>query len=172
MENEKQVVMVLANYNYNGDEYEYTRRTLEDNGIGIRIAASELGVCTGVTGTTTDVDLSFTNVAPEDYSGIVFIGGSGVDMYFNNDEALELAKKFFSLNKVVAAICWAPVILARAGVLAQRKATAWDGAKSEIEQAGGNYTGEQVTVDNNIVTAEGPESATQFGQAIAELIGK
>lgn len=172
MEHEKQIVMVLANYDFNEDEYEYTKKALDDDGIGVRIAAGDLGVCTSSTGTTVDVELSFSSINPDDYDGIVFIGGSGVDSYFGNDELLDLVKKFFSSNKIVAAICWAPVILARAGVLAQRKATAWDGAKSELSDAKAMYTGERVTVDNTIVTANGPEAALDFGQAIAQLISK
>ena len=38
MESGNEVLMVLANYNFNDDEYEYTRKALEDNGIGIKMA--------------------------------------------------------------------------------------------------------------------------------------
>ena len=85
-------------------------------------------------------------------------------------DALSLAQKFFNANKVVGAICWAPVILARSGILARRKATCWDGAKDDLVKAGATYTGEKVTVDNTIITADGPESALDFGQTIVKAL--
>ncbi len=170
MESENQVLMVVANYNYNDDEYEYTRKALEDNGIGIKITAAEPGVCTSVTGNSIDVDLSLSSVIVDDYKGIIFIGGPGVDEYFSNDEVLDLARKFFDANKIVGAICWAPIILARSGILAHRKASVWDGAKNDLTKAGGIYTGQKVTIDDLIVTADGPEAALEFGQKIALMM--
>lgn len=172
MQQDRQALMVLPLMNFNQDEYEYTRRALEDNGIRVMIAASELGVCTGVSGITIDADFGFDSIDPDNYDGIVFIGGPGVDAYFSNDKALELANKFFNANKTVGAICWAPVILAKAGILSRRKTTGWDGAKADFENAGAIYTGDKVTVDDVIVTADGPESALKFGQQVAEMINK
>ena len=170
MEAENEVLMILANYNFNDDEYDYTRKALEDNGIGIKIAAGEHGECTSVTGKNVDTDMSLENIIPDNFRAVVFIGGPGVDLYFTNDNALQIAKNFFKANKIVGAICWAPVILARSGILAQRRATSWDGAKADLTAAGAVYTGEKITVDNVIVTASGPESALDFGQQIVSLI--
>ena len=170
MESGNEVLMVLANYNFNDDEYEYTRKALEDNGIGIKIAAGEHGECTSVTGKTVDTDLSLQNVLMDNFRAIIFIGGPGVDSYFTDDYALGLAQKFFKANKIVGAICWAPMILAKAGILAQRKATSWAEAKDEMIAAGAIYTGEKVTVDDMIVTAIGSESALDFGQKIVSMI--
>jgi len=170
MESGNEVIMVLANYNFNDDEYDYTRKALDDNGIEVQIAAAEHGECTSVAGKTVDTDISLQNVTPDNFRAIIFIGGPGVDSYFNDDNALGLAQKFFKANKIVGAICWAPMILAKAGILAQRKATGWDGAKEEMIAAGVIYTGEKITVDNTIVTAIGPESAFDFGQTIVGMI--
>lgn len=171
MEAENEVLMVLANYNFNDDEHDYTQKALEDSGIKIRIAAAEHGECTSVTGKTIDTDISLQNIVPDNFRAIIFIGGPGVDTYFNDDSALNLAREFFKSNKIVAAICWAPVILAKAGILTQRRATCWDGAKNDLVSSGAIYTGEKVTVDGTIVTADGPESALDFGKKIVEMLG-
>lgn len=170
MDSGNEVLMVLANYNFNDDEYEYTRKAMDDNGIAVKIAAAEHGECTSVTGKTIDTDISLQNVIPDNFRAIIFIGGPGVDTYFNDDNALGLAQKFFKANKIVAAICWAPVVLAKAGILAQRKATSWVEAKKDMIAAGAIYTGEKVTVDDVIVTAIGSEAALDFGQTIVGLI--
>lgn len=170
MGSENQVLMVLANYNFNDDEYEYTRKALDDNSIGVKIAAGDPGTCTSVGGKDVEIDLSFQSVIADDFRAIIFIGGPGVDSYFANDDALSLAKKFFDENKVVAAICWASTILARSGVLDHRKATAWEGAKDDLTAAGAVYTGDKITVDSTLITANGPESAFDFGQTIVNML--
>lgn len=170
MESNDQVVMVVANYNFNDDEYEYTRKVLDDNNIKVKIAAGNAGESTSVTGKNIDVDLGLQNIEPVDFRAVIFIGGPGVDSYFANDDALELAKKFLKEKRIVAAICWAPVILARAGILAKRKATVWSGAKEELISAGADYTGDKVTVDGTLITADGPDSALAFGQTIVNMI--
>ena len=53
-----------------------------------------------------------------------------------------------------------------------KKATVWDseGAQATIlEQEGAEYTGEPVTIDGKIVTANGPAAAEEFGQALSVL---
>lgn len=170
MGSENRVLMVLANFNFNDDEYEYTRKMLDDSGIEIKIAAGEPGECISVTGKNVDVDINLSNALPDEYKALIFIGGPGVDSYFTDGDALELAQKFFQEKKIVAAICWAPVILARSGILAGRKATVWNGAKNDLEKAGAIYSGDKVTVDNTLVTADGPDSALDFGQTIVNMI--
>jgi len=162
--------MVLANYNFNDDEYEYTRKMLDDSGVEVKITAGEPGECISVTGKNIDVDTNMSNVLLDDFRAVIFIGGPGVDSYFTNSDALDLAKNFFQEKKIVAAICWAPVILARSGILTGRKATVWDGAKNDLIKAGAIYSGDKVTVDDTIITADGPDSALDFGQTIVNLM--
>ncbi|MEW5760952.1 MAG: DJ-1/PfpI family protein, partial [Candidatus Thermoplasmatota archaeon] len=109
----------------------------------------------------------------EDYDGIIFVGGSGAESYFSNKKALEIAKEGYEKNKVVGAICIAPAILANAGILKAKKATVWNGKYKEILKKGGAiYTGEPVTIDGKIVTANGPQSASSFGKKIVEVLGR
>jgi len=170
MESENEVLMVLANFNFNDDEYEYTKKMFDDNGIEVTIAAAEHEDCASVSGKTVETNVSMQNAVIDNFKAVVFIGGPGVDAYFTDDSALELARNFYNANKIVAAICWAPVILARAGILTGRKATVWEGAITEMQKAGVKLTGEEVTIDGTIVTANGPEAAIAFGQAIVNSI--
>ena len=73
----------------------------------------------------------------------------------------------------MAAICIAPVILAKAGVLRGRKATVWSslmnksGAK-ELKEAGCNVEEKRVVIDGEIVTADGPAVVKEFAEAIID----
>jgi protease I len=74
-------------------------------------------------------------------------------------------------GKVVAAICLAPVILANAGLLNNKKATVAGTEAKTIENNGAIYMGPGVTVDGNIVTANAPKASRLFGKTIIETLG-
>ncbi|MEM2674590.1 MAG: DJ-1/PfpI family protein, partial [Candidatus Hadarchaeales archaeon] len=87
--------------------------------------------------------------------------------------ALSLAKEAAELGKKVCAICIAPVILANAGLLENRKATVWDGEfRRMLEEKGAKYVNKSVVVDGNIITANGPGAASEFGRTIAKELAK
>ena len=68
---------------------------------------------------------------------------------------------------IVAAICAAPIVLAAAGCLEGRPYTCYPGIEKKI---GGNYTGERVVVDGQIITGCGPGASLEFALAIVEKL--
>ncbi|MCS7131535.1 MAG: DJ-1/PfpI family protein, partial [Hadesarchaea archaeon] len=92
--------------------------------------------------------------------------------YFNDERALSIAKDAAKKGKKVGAICIAPIILANAGVLEGKRATVWNGDFVRmLKERGAKYTGKQVEVDGNIITANGPTAAKEFGRTIAKELG-
>ena len=63
-------------------------------------------------------------------------------------------------------------MLARAGVLAGKRATAYPAQSAiiELKRGGATYVVEPVVRDGTIVTASGPEAAAAFGAALATLL--
>ena len=170
MDSEYQVIIFLANQDFKDEEYSGVKEELDSASIGGKIVAPEPGECIGMNGTELTVDMTSDNVNIEDFSGIVYIGGPGIERILNHTGAQTLAKAFFTAGKIVAAICWAPAILARAGVLNGKRATVWDGAKNDLIKGGAQYSGEVLTSDGNIITANGPDAAVIFGQAVAGAV--
>jgi len=72
---------------------------------------------------------------------------------------------------VVGAICIAPGILARAGILKGRKATVFPSEIEALKRNGAFYTALPVVIDGRIVTASGPEAAEEFGKALVKTLG-
>jgi len=66
----------------------------------------------------------------------------------------------------------APAILAKAGILDGKQATSWPGVKADLQSGGAGFTGEDVTIFQNIITADGPDSAKKFGEKIVEALSK
>jgi len=111
-----------------------------------------------------------TEVSIDEYDAVAFIGGPGMAQIVDDDSLQVLAKRFFNSKKLTAAICVAPVILAKADILKGRNATAWSGVKEKLTEVGANYIDKKVIVDGHIITADGPEAAREFGKEIAKRI--
>lgn len=168
----KKALLVIAPENFRDEELFHTKEELEEAGIKTAIASTK-PKARGMLGGTAIADLRLTEVVVENYDAVIFVGGSGSSVYFNDATALSIAKEAFGRGKVVGAICIAPVILANAGVLKGKNATVWDGdLVKQIESKGGKFVKRSVVVDGNVVTANGPQAAREFGKAIARLLGR
>jgi protease I len=166
----KKALLVVAPQNFRDEEYFHTREELEAAGIAVVTASKAVDKANGMMGGTAIVDIGLREAPVADYNAIVFIGGNGSSVYFNDKDAHELAKKAYMGGKVVAAICIAPSILANAGLLRGKKATAYPTEERNLREKGVEYTGEPLTVDGRLITADGPSSAHDFGKAIATTL--
>jgi len=165
----KKVLMIIAPRDFRDEEYFEIRKVLEESGAEVTVANSTGQPSKSMFGKVVNPDKNFYDVDTKDYDAVVFVGGTGSSAYFNNQKALDLAKQFYDSGKVTAAICIAPTILANAGVLSGKKATAFPSERSNVN-AVGTYTGSSVEVDGKIVTGSGPEAAVEFGKKIVETL--
>lgn len=162
----KKILMVVAPKNFRDEEFSEPKEIFEKAGAEVIIASKDVSQATGMFGATAAVDRNLSQVEASDYDAIVFVGGSGAQVYFDAPEAHRLANDAFEQDKVVGAICITPSILANAGILQGKSATAFSSEQENLESKRAIYTGGPVTVDGKIVTASGPEAATAFGQKI------
>lgn len=168
----KKVLIVIAQTGYQDFEYSGTRKGLEDAGFEVVVGSVSAGPCQGKLGGTVDADVALSDVQVSDHDHIAFIGGPGAKALDSDVDALRIARETVAAGKPLGAICIAPRILAAAGVLKGVQATVWneDGEQGKfLESKGAIYTGEHVTVDDMIVTADGPASAEEFGEKLALL---
>lgn len=169
----KKALFIIAPENYQNHEYGATKKMLEDAGIEIVTASQEVGECQGALGGTTEATVALRDVKVQDYEAIVFIGGAGAKVYQHDVQAHLTAQEAVNREKVLAAICIAPVILATAGVLEGKRATVWNGDGKQAElltKNGAVFVDEDVVVDGKIVTGNGPPAAERFGQKILEFL--
>lgn len=169
---EKKVLMVVASKDFRDEEFQEPKKVFEEAGIKVVVASSKLTPSKGYFGAIAKPDILIENINVSEYDAIVFVGGSGASEYYDNPSALKLAKDAFLKNKIVSAICVAPSILANAGVLSGKKATAFSSEKDNLIKKGAVWTGKDVEIDGNIVTADGSNQATKFGNIILRLLLK
>ncbi len=165
----KKVLMVIAPNDFRDEEFFETKEVLEKSNIDITVANSTGQPSKSMFGKIVTPDKNFYDVDTKDFDAVVFVGGTGAAAYLNHKRALELAKEFYDSGKVVSAICIAPTILANAGILNGKKATAYPSQRNSIN-AVGDYTGSNVTVDGKIITGLGPQAAVEFGKKIVEAL--
>ena len=105
-----------------------------------------------------------------DYDMIVLPGGMPGSAHLRDNEKLiaEL-QKFELVGKKVAAICAAPIVLNRAGLLKDKAFTCYDGVQEQI--ADGHYRKETVVVDGQLTTSRGPATALTFAYNLVEQLG-
>lgn len=166
----KKVVMIIAKNDFRDEELLEPKAVLEAKGISVTVASSSLGEAVGALGALAKIDMTIDNVNPSDFDAVIFIGGSGASEYWDSPVAHNIAKSAAEGKKIVAAICIAPVTLANAGLLSGKRATVWASEAETLKQAGAVYTGKEVEIDGNIVTANSPGAAKKFGEAIAEKL--
>ncbi|MDR0823268.1 MAG: DJ-1/PfpI family protein [Endomicrobium sp.] len=166
----KKTVFVVAPEIFRDEEYFDPKQVLEYAGIEVITASLKLGELKGKLGRNTTADILLKDVKEKDFDAIIYVGGGGASVYFDNADALKLAKEFFTAGKITASICIAGVILANAGILKGKKATAFIDGKDTLLKGGADFTGKAVEIDGNIITANGPAAAGDFGKAILERI--
>ena len=166
----KRVLLVIAPSNFRDEELFDSKAALEQSGAETTIASRQTGTITGMLGGKAEATLALADVNPADFDAVVFIGGTGASAYFDDGTAQQIAKDAVSQGKVVAAICIAPSILANAGLLDGKDATAFESEAGNLKAKGADYTGKAVTVDGKLITGNGPGAARQFGQEIAKAL--
>ncbi len=170
----KTILLVVAQKDYQPLEYGVPKDVLESNGVKVITVSNQTGVANSVGNfNSVKVDLSLADVDVSEFDGLFFVGGSGALEYLDNEGSYNLLRKWQETGKPYGAICISPRILAKAGVLKNKKATGWngDGELGDIlSKNGAIYINNSVVVDGNVVTADGPSSAEEFGKKILEVL--
>ncbi len=129
------------------------------------------GVVIGANGISIKADMSIKNVISDDFDMMVLPGGwDGTRALAENARVIELVQEF-KAKKIIGAICAAPYVLKKAGVLGDNY-TCYPGSKDDIDHPG--YRDDlKVVEDGNVLTSQGPGTAVCFGLAIVKrLVGE
>ena len=123
---------------------------------------------TGSHGITVQADARLADLDAGGYGWIVLPGGMpGSDNLRKSERVLSLIRDIHGRGHA-AALCAAPIVLARAGILKGRRATCFPGFEEDL--AGAHIVNEPVVTDGNIVTARGPGCAIPFALEITGII--
>ena len=135
-------------------------------GLKVVIAGMPGTMLIGDNGIKIIADKRLDDINPEEFQAIVLPGGSGSPTLGKSNKVMEIVRDFNSKNKLIAAICHSPLLLAGAGLLDGRRATVYPGKERELPKP----RGERGVVDGNIITSQGPGTAMEFALKIVEAL--
>lgn len=139
-------------------------------GIDIKSVAIKNKTVTGSHGISIVCDLTSDEISVnESLEGIILPGGMPGSKNLDNDAAVNKFIDYcYTNNKLLCAICAAPFILGKRGMLADREATCFPGFENELKDA--KISEKFVCIDKNIITGKGMGSAVKFGLAIVSAV--
>ncbi len=136
-------------------------------GIQVETVGVIGSVIEGSHGVRVMVDKTLHQIKPDEYDAIVLPGGSpGYENLGKSSRIIQILKDFNKQNKLICAICGAPSILAKEGLLDDKKATVYPGNERLLAYPRGS----RVIVDGNIITSQGPGTAMEFALKIVEKL--
>ena len=169
------IAIIIAFHNFSDEEYFIPKEIFEKAGATVTTISTAVGTAVGVQGGEVEATKTLDDLNVSEYDAVIFVGGVGSHRLVDNTDAHKIAQEAVETDKLVGAICFAPAILARAGVLFGKKATVWSSSMDKsaikiLKEEGVLYRDDPVVVDGKIVTANGPAAAKEFGEKVLQLL--
>jgi protease I len=98
-------------------------------------------------------DLTFAEVAVDDYDAVVCIGGRAPEYLRNDPRLIAILREFDRAGKWIFSICHGVQLLAAAGLLEGRQVTCYEHVRIEVEAVGATWVNADVVRDGRIVSA-------------------
>lgn len=148
-----------------------TKALLERAGLKIKTATfhdDKTILCSY--GTKVIADLDAKTVNPDEFDFLVIPGGIYVTRTIKTDTNIKpLIKAFSDQNKLISAICAAPMYFGEMGLLKGRNYTIFPACNSDSYQ--GEYKRHRKTVrDGNIITGRSVGAVTEFAYEIVKYL--
>ena len=146
---------------------------LQRAGIDVALASvSGKAEVVGLRGLRIQTDFALSGADTAAFDGVLLPGGGiGVKNLKASAEVEKVIHEFNDKGKWILAICAAPLVLSKAGILVDRTATCFPGC--EVELVCNKFVEDRVVVDGNIVTSRGAGTAEEFAfECIAQLGGR
>ncbi|MCI7334556.1 MAG: DJ-1/PfpI family protein [Oscillospiraceae bacterium] len=142
-------------------------------GVTVKTVGIGKSVITGSHGISVICDLTDSEMRlTDELDGVILPGGMPGTLNLDASQAVHSAVDFaVSHQKLVCAICAAPSILGRKGLLSGKKAIAFPGFEKELE--GAIISKDPVVKDGVFITAKGAGVAVDFGlEIVAALVSR
>lgn len=124
-------------------------------------------VIEGAHGIKVIVDKRLSQIFPEEYEVVILPGGDpGYINLGKSAKLIEILKSFNAQNKLIGAICAAPLILSKHGLLDNKRATIYPGMEKYL-----SYPRDKpVVIDGSIITSQAAGTAMEFALKIVEKL--
>jgi len=172
----KKAIFIIASKDFRDEEYFVTKEVLEKGGVHIKTASDKCKAI-GKFGGEATADFLINDLNVDEFDAVIFPGGQGAVELLDNELVYSIIQRTALNGKIIAAICIAPTLLAKAGILKEKRATVWSTpldktAINILRENDVKYERKAVVVDGKVITAENAEFSQEFGEAILEELTK
>ncbi len=138
-------------------------------GARVTLGGTEEGPIKGSRGVLVMPDAPLNMQSPNDFDMIVLPGGQpGTTNLTNNPALIHFLKTMDGEGKYIAAICAAPLVLQKAGLIIDKEITSHPSVEGQLEAK--KYLNERVVVDGTFLTSRAPGTALEFALKLVEVL--
>lgn len=164
-------IALYADILYQEMELWYPLYRLQEAGARVVVVAGEAGkTYTSKLGYPVKSEAAYKDLDPAKFDGMIVPGGFAPDYMRRHAEASTFVQAMNSAGKLVAAVCHGPWMLCQADVLRGRRATSFFAIKTDVVNAGAEWTDAEVVRDRNLVTSRKPEDLPAFMKGCLAVI--
>ncbi len=164
-------VAILLEQLYEDPEFWYPYYRFLEAGAMVTVVAPAVKKYESKHGYPATADLAAGDADAAKYDAVIVPGGYSPDHMRRSKELVSFLKEAYEQNKVVAAICHGPWMLASIGALKDKKVTAFYSIKDDLVNAGAEFVDEEVVRDGNVITSRTPNDLPAFCREIIAALG-
>lgn len=167
-------VAVLATDGVEQVELTEPVKALKQAGAQVSIVSPKGGSIQGMNhdekGDKLPTDTALAQAKPEQFDALLLPGGvANPDTLRMMPEAVAFVRHFTQGNKPVAAICHGPWTLIEADAVRGKRMTSWPSLKTDLKNAGAQWTDQECVVDGRFVTSRKPDDIPAFNKHMLQV---
>jgi 4-methyl-5(b-hydroxyethyl)-thiazole monophosphate biosynthesis len=143
--------------------------TLRRARFEVMAAGLKAGPLTAARGVRLIPDVTLDEVRVADFDVLVLPGGKGVDVLMQDARVLEAVRTLHAAGRWVCAVCAAPLVLQKAGILAGRRVTCFPGVADQLTVT--RRLDDRVVVDGHLITSQSAGASLAFALEIIRQVG-
>jgi len=163
-------ILMLIENGYEDSEAIYPFYRMQEAGHRVVVAGPRAGTYMSKHGYPFEAKLSAEDARASDYKGLIIPGGQAPDRMRVHSSMVRLVKDAFDKGLVVGAICHGAQLLIEADVLRGKRATCYVSVRTDLKNAGADYTDAPVVVDGRLVTSRHPGDLPDFCRTLVEML--
>jgi protease I len=164
-------IAIMLEQIYEDPEFWYPYYRFLEAGAEVVVIAPEVKEYKSKYGYPAQADLAAADADPGSFDAVVIPGGFSPDHMRRSPDMVKFIKAAYEKDKIIAAICHGPWMLASVGAAKGREVTSFFSIKDDLVNAGGRFVDREVVRDGNVITSRTPKDLPAFcREIIASLL--